>query len=64
MGFFTIEYLCYCLTLIRSESSNIHERSDFLVRCCCDHCAGVGVPNKQNGAIDSFENAIECSGVV
>ena len=64
MGFFAIEYLCYCLTLIRSESSNIHERSDLLVCCRCDHRAGVGVPNKQNRAIDSFENTIEGSGVV
>src|SRR5205823_5326702 len=64
MKFSTVEYLSYCLTLVGSESSNINERSHLLVCCRCDHGTSVRVPNKQNRAVGSLQNAIECSGVV
>ena len=64
MRFFTIEYLSYSLTLVGSESSNIHQRSDLLFFRAGDDSAGVSVPSQQNWAIDSLENAIECGDIV
>jgi hypothetical protein len=64
MRFLSIEDLCYRLALVRSESSNIHQRPDLPVCGRGNHGAGVGVSGKQNRAVGSLENVIQRSGVV